>query len=117
MADLLSFMLNNNVALGQGLSVLYRDSLTARNLNDWRPGSPDRERKRIPWYRREEKKQHTDEYRWRMETERHVAREIKNRTPSGQYLEARRQRVLAALGMSYEMALSKLTFEGKGANA
>lgn len=117
MGDLLSYMSNNHAALGEGLRTFFADSLVAYNSNDWRAANPDRERKQVAWYRLKEAKPQTEEYRWRMETERHVHREIKNRTPSGQYLEDRRARVLAALGMTHEAALSKLTFEGKGAKA
>jgi len=117
MADLLSYMSNNHAALSEGLRAFFADSLISYNSNDWRVANPDRERKQVAWYRLKEARPQTDEYRWRAGTERHVNREIKKRTPSGKYLKERRNRVLAALGMTYEAALSKLTFEGKGAEA
>jgi hypothetical protein len=43
-----------------------------------------------------------------------VKNEITKRTPAGICLEERRARVLAALGMTQEEALAKLTFEPRG---
>ena len=116
MADMLSYMVNNTVALSSGFSTMFRDEWSQANRNEWK-GSPDRVRKQIPWHRRQEARARSGEYRWRAETERWVAREIKRRTPAGEYLEERRNRALAALGMTYERALSQLTFVGKGADA
>jgi hypothetical protein len=72
-----------------------------------------RERRAVPWYRRREEKPQSGERAWRSQTERWVNQEIATGTPSGRYLAARRRRVLAALGMTYREALSKLTYEGK----
>ena len=116
MADLLSYMHDNPIALCEGLKAVFQDSLTVQNANDWRD-RPDRLRKRVAWYRRKESAPRAGEYLWRVGTERWTEREIKSGTPSGRYLEARRARVLAVLGMTYEQARSRLTFEGKGASA
>ena len=116
MADLLSFMGNNPVALSLGFSTMFRDEMSRANRTEW-CGSSERVRKQIPWYRRREAKAHSGEYRWRDETERWVAREIGSRTPAGRYLEARRLRALAALGLTFEAARARLSFAPKGENA
>ncbi len=115
--DLIACMANDTVALGEGLRTFFADSLVPYNSNDWRAARPERERKQVAWYRLREARPRTAEYQWRVETERYVNREIQRKTASGRYLEDRRNQVLAALGMTYGEALSKLTFEGKGAKA
>lgn len=120
MADLVSYM-GAPAALSEGLKALFADSLTGHNLNDWRIGSGDREadneKKRVAWYRLQEERPYADEHKWRLATQWYVDREIRRGTPSGRYLEDRRNRVLAALGMTREEALAKLTYEPKGGTA
>jgi len=74
----------------------------------------ERERHAIPWYRRKEERPQAAERAWGQQTERWVQQEIRKGTAAGRYLAARRARALAALGMTLEQALSRVTFEGKG---
>jgi hypothetical protein len=112
MVSLLSFMTDSPVALCAGLSTMYRDELSGAPTSDWQRSS-HRLRKQLAWYRRKEAKARSGEYLWRMETERWVKNEIKRGTTAGTYLGERRDRVVAALGLTLEQARERLTFESE----
>ncbi len=113
MGDLMSLMQNNPVALSAGLATFFRDDLAPGGEAHGGQEAHGRVRKRLPWYHRLAK-QRAGAHAWRQATERWIEREIREGTPAGRDLLERRERVLAALGLTYEQALEKLTFERKG---
>jgi len=70
-------------------------------------------RERGTWHWRKDDSSPAEQRAWSRQTERWVQQEIGKGTAAGRYLAARRRRVLAALNMTLEQAMGRLTFEGK----
>ena len=71
-------------------------------------------RERGAWHRHQGGSSDAEQRAWARQTESWVGREIRSGSASGRYLAARRARVLAALGMTFTQALSKLTYQRRG---